>query len=228
MKCPRCVQNIHRAAASCPHCGFTLNEADQRFGTGDVRLSRLADTAGILRRRERDRVGQTMEAFDRRFPQLFIAVYTGALGEIDQLRQFGFWLLNRGAFEDVPVEKPNAAGILMLIDPESKAAGITFGYLLDPFLEEGDTFDCLSRAHSHWLEGRYADGIIKAIQQLETVLRRRCHQARRDRERFQRRVCPQPKIGDTVQQIRSGHRPPASAPGDPPPGAPPQPEEVAP
>ena len=97
----------------------------------------------------------------------------------------------------------------MLIDAESKTAGITFGYLLDPFLEEGDTFDCLTRAHSHWLEGRYADGIIKAIIQLELVLRKRCHQARRDRERFERKVLPAAKVGDMVQRIRSGHRPAA-------------------
>ncbi len=212
MKCPRCVQNIHRAAESCPHCGFTLADSDARFGAEDVRLRCLADTAGLLRRRDRERVEEAMERFSRRFPQLFVAIYTGSLGEIGSLRQFGFWLLNRAAFEDVPLEKPNAAGILIVIDPESKAATMTFGYLLDPFLDESDTFDCLSRAHSHWLEGRHADGILKALAQLETVLKKRCRQARRDRERFERRVCPPARIGDTVLRIRSGHRSSASVP----------------
>lgn len=212
MKCPRCVQRIHRAAASCPHCGFALAEADQRFGTDDVRLSSLADTAGLLRRRERERVERAMEDFNRKFPQLFIAVYTGSLGEVGQLRQFGFWLLNRAAFDDVPVEKPNAAGILLVVDAESKAAGFTFGYMLDPFLEEGDTFDCLTRAHSHWLEGNYADGIVKSIGQLTLVLRKRCRQASRDRERFERKVLPPSKVGDMVHRIRSGHRPAEATP----------------
>ena len=179
-----------------------------RFGGDDVRLSSLADTAGLLPRRDRQRVERAMERFNRKFPQLFIAVYTGALGEVGQLRQFGFWLLNRAAFDDVPVEKPNAAGILLVIDAESKAAGFTFGYLLDPFLEEGDTFDCLTRAHPHWLEGNHADGIVKAISQLAHVLRKRCRQAKRDRERFERKVLPPTKMGDMVHRIRSGHRPP--------------------
>ena len=74
-----------------------------------------------------------MERFGVSFPQMFVSVYTGSLGEISNLRQFGFWLLNRGVFEDVGVEKPNEAGILIVIDPDSKAAGMTFGYLLDPF-----------------------------------------------------------------------------------------------
>ena len=170
MKCPRCVQRIHRAASSCPHCGFSLGDADGRYGAEEVRLRCLTDSAGILRRGERERVESAMERISQRFPQIFVAIYTGSLGEVSNLRQFGFWLLNRSAFEDLPPDKPNEAGILISIDPESKAAGMVFGYLLDPFLDESDTFDCLSRAHAYWLEGRYADGIVRALAHLENVL----------------------------------------------------------
>lgn len=207
MKCPRCVQRIHRAAQSCPHCGFSLADADQRFGADVVRLRSLTDGAGLLRRGERGKVEAAMESIGRRFPQVFVAVYTGSLGEVSNIRQFGFWLLNRAAFEDVPVGKPNESGILLTIDPESKAAGIAFGYLLDPFLEESDTFDCLSRAHAHWLEGRYADGIVKALRQLDSILAKRCRQAKRDPEKFERKVMPPPQMGDLVKRIRAGHRP---------------------
>ncbi len=206
MKCPRCVQRIHRAAASCPHCGFTLADADARFGDEDVRIRSLTDTAGILRRGDRQRVEAAMEKITCRFPQLFVAIYTGSLGEISNIRQFGFWLLNRAAFEDVPVEKPNEAGILITIDPESKAAGMVFGYLLDPFLEEADTFECLSRAHAYWLEGRYADGILRAINHLDSILSKRSRQARRDPEHFERRILGPAHLGDLVRRIRAGHR----------------------
>jgi hypothetical protein len=152
-----------------------------------------------------------MDQITRRFPQIFVAVYTGSLGELANIRQFGFWLLNRSAFEDVPVNKPNEAGILITIDPDSKAAGIVFGYLLDPFLEESDTFDCLSRAHAYWLEGRYADGIVKALAHLDVILRKRSRQARRDPEHFERKVLPPAKMGDVVRRIRTGHRPAPAA-----------------
>lgn len=206
MKCPRCVQRIHRAAESCPHCGFTIADADGRFGHDEVSLRSLTDTAGILRRGERELVEAAMERISVRFPQLFVAVYTGALGEVANMRQFGFWLLNRSAFEDVPVEKPNEAGILLTIDPESKAAGIVFGYLLDPYLGEADTFECLSRAHAYWLEGRYAEGIQKALAHLEGILSKRSRKARRDPEHFQRKVMPPAIMGDLVKRIREGHR----------------------
>jgi hypothetical protein len=182
---------------------------DERFGGEEVRLRCLSDTAGIFPSAERERVEAAMERISRRFPQVFAAVYTGALGEVANIRQFGFWLLNRAAFEDLPADKPNEAGILLTIDPASKAAGFVFGYLLDPFLDEADTFECLSRAHAYWLEERYADGVIKALLHLEGILCKRSRQARRDPEQFLRKVLPPAMRGDVVRRIRAGHRHPA-------------------
>lgn len=179
---------------------------DERFGGEEVRLRCLSDTAGVLKSADRERVAAAMERFSRRFPQVFTAVYTGTLGEVSNIRQFGFWLLNRAAFEDLSVDKPNEGGILLTIDPASKAAGFVFGYLLDPFLGEMDTFECLSRAHAYWLEERYADGIIKTLAHLEGILRKRSSQARRDPEHFLRKVLPPAMRGDVVRKIRAGHR----------------------
>jgi hypothetical protein len=183
-----------------------LADADARFGAEDVQVRCLTDSAGILRRGDRPRVEAAMERITRRFPQVFVAIYTGSLGEVANIRQFGFWLLNRSAFEDVPLQMPNAAGILLTIDPESKAAGMVFGYLLDPFLEEADTFECLSRAHAYWLEGRYADGIVRVLAHLDGILCKRSRQARRDPEYFERKVLPPAQEGDLLRRIRSGHR----------------------
>lgn len=207
MKCPRCVQLIHRAAVVCPHCGFGMPDADRMFGDSEVKLRSLTDAAGIFRRNDRDRLEVEMERIGVVLPQVFVAVYTGNVGEMVNLRQFGFWLLNRGVFEDVPVEKPNEAGILIVIDPDSKVAGITFGYLLDPFLEERDSFDCLSRAHSYWLEGRYTEGLMKCLGQLGKLLKKRARQARRDPEKYERKVAPPVAVGNLVKKIREGNRP---------------------
>ena len=218
MKCPRCVQRIHRAATACPHCGFAIADADHLFGDGEVKLRSLTDAAGLFRRKEREKIEDAMERISTSFPQIFVAVYTGSLGENGNLRQFGFWLLNRGLFEDVPLEKQNEAGILIVIDPDTKSAGMTFGYMLDPFLEERDTFECLSRAHAYWLEGRYADGLLRSVAHLGKLLKKRCRQARRDPEKYERKVSPPMAVEDLVKRIRSGKRPVAETP---------EPEEVA-
>ena len=206
MKCPRCVQVIHRGATVCPHCGFGIAEADAKYGGEDVSLRRLADVAGLIRNRERGQVAAAIDRFGRRFPQLFFAVYTGSGQGGGNLRQFGFWLLNRAAFEDVPVDRPNEAGILLVIDADTKSAAVTWGYLLDPFLTEEDTFQCLSRAHAYWLEGRYAEGTLRMIAQLEKVLKKKAAQARRDPERFERKVAPPPRTGEIARRIREGHK----------------------
>jgi hypothetical protein len=181
-------------------------DADDRFGGEEVRLRCLTDSAGILRRGERERVAAAMERIMRRLPQVFVAVYTGALGELATMRQFGFWLLNRAVFEDLAVDQPNDAGILLTIDPESKAAGMAFGYLLDPFLEEADTFECLSRGHAYWLEQRYAEGLIRALAHLEVILCKRSRQARRDPGHFHRKVLSPVMKGDPLCRIREGQR----------------------
>lgn len=183
-----------------------MADADQMFGDGEVKLRSLTDTAGIFRRSERDKLEYAMNDFGENFPQMFIAVYSGTLGETGSLRQFGFWLMNRGVFEDVDMKKPNEAGVLFVIDPDSKSAGITYGYLLDPFFEEHDSFDCLSRAHSYWLEEKYAEGLLKAIKHLKSILRKRSRQAKKDPERFERKVATPVAVEDLVKKIRSGGR----------------------
>ncbi len=207
MKCPRCVQSIHRAAELCPHCGFSIADADFAYGGDEVSLRSLTDGAGIFGHGQRERVEAAMERVSRRFPQLFVAVYTGSLGEVANIRQFGFWLLNRAAFEDVPADKPNETGILITIDPESKAAGMVFGYALDALLDESDTFECLSRAHGHWLEGRYAEGLVKLLAHLEGILIKRSRQVRRDPGHFRRKLMPPTLSRDGLKRMRDGHVP---------------------
>ncbi len=202
MKCPRCVQQIHRAAAACPHCGFSLSDADQLFGNEEIKLRSLTDAAGIFRRHERDLLEDVMDRITHAFPQVFVAIYTGSMGESGQIRQFGFWLLNRGVFEDVPIEKPNENGILIVIDPDTKTAGMTHGYLLDPYLDEKDSFDCLSRAHAYWLEGRYAEGALRSLRALEQLLKKRCRQARRDPEKYERKYGKSGGVRDVVKKLR--------------------------
>lgn len=169
MKCPRCLQPIHRAAEECPLCGFSVSDADRMFGM-PKRIGILSDEAGIIRKHERDRVLLALRHLNQKFPQIFAALHTGASGHIRHLRPFAFWLLNRSTFTDLPESLANQHGILLLLDPAIKSATISFGYMLEPFLDEHDTFECLSRAHAYWLDGHYAEGTLKALAHLEQVL----------------------------------------------------------
>lgn len=202
MKCPRCVQKIHRGAETCPHCGFALGLVDADFSRHDRVVKCLADRAGLMRRTERNRVQLAIDRFNHRFPQLFFCVYTAAFPEAMQLRTFGFWLLNRGKFSEV-ANRANAAGILLVMDVERKAAGLSYGYHLEPYFDESDSFECLSKAHPYWLEGKHDEGIIMLLKTLTTILERTCRQAKRSPEKFAKKVVPPPQLSSLVEKIRS-------------------------
>ena len=182
MRCPRCVQTIHRSAAQCPHCGFTLTDLDELYGADEVRLKRLSDMAGALRLRERHKLEAVLDEFQVSFPQLFFSVYYGALEDRTNIRQFGMWLLNHAAYEDVEINRPNDGGVLLLVDLNTKVASITYGYLLDPFLSEDDTFNILAKAHPHLLQGNHLKASLVVIRHLSRVLKRRSKQAHRHPE----------------------------------------------
>ena len=174
-------------------------------GTGSISQRRLADMAGLMRSRDRVRVSAALDRFCRRFPQLFFAVYTSSGTVVEDLRQYGFWMLNRANFEDLSEGKTNDGGILLVMDAESKSASVTWGYLLDPYLSEEDTFICMSRAHAYWLESRFADGTIRMLEQLENILRKRVSQARRDPGKFEKKVAAPVHTGEVARRIREGH-----------------------
>ena len=120
MKCPRCVQRVHRSARQCPHCGFSIIDADEEFGA-QVKLSCLTDSAGVLRRKERQKAKEVLAGFQRNFPQLFFAAYFGAFKEIPNLRQFGFW---QGAFVDSTAPKLLQTYPLSTTAPTKKLANL--------------------------------------------------------------------------------------------------------
>lgn len=182
-----------------------MKDVDLLFGADDVRLAALSDAAGVLRAKERKEVRLLMNEFERRFPQLFFAVYIGAFEEVSHLRQFGFWLLNRGAFVDVEVSRPNACGVLLSIDVSGKAAGLTYGYSLHPFLDEDDTFSALSIGHPYFLQGQYYKGIENVLRKLDRTLARRAKRAKKDPSRYQEEL-PSEGTGELLERIRSRHR----------------------
>ncbi len=179
MKCPRCVQRIHRAAENCPHCGFSAADVDEVFGAENVDLRKFTDSAGVLRQREREPVRVLLERFEDQFPQLFFAIYIGAFQEMPDLRQFGFWMLNRARYVDVAEERGNDFGILLVFDVSGKELGLTIGYGLSPFWEEKWHFEILAAAHPYLLQGEYPGALRAILKKTSRVLKKCARRARR-------------------------------------------------
>lgn len=169
-------------------------------------MRRLSDAAGVLRLKERKKVEKWFDHFEASFPQLFFSVYYGSLDERSNIRQFGMWLLNRGAFEDVELTRPNDGGVLLVIDVNSKTAFIANGYLLDIYFKEEDSFRILSKAHPHLLQGNYCKALKIVMGKLTSTLKKRSRKANRNPDKYQRQVGrPQQEMGDILQRIRTSH-----------------------
>lgn len=201
------MQKIHRGADSCPHCGFTMTHAEEVFGQEDVRLRKFADVAGVFRMKEREPMRRVLERFEKKFPQLFVSVYLGAFEEMNSLRQFGFWMLNRAAYEDVDLERPNENGILIVVDVNAKTAAITFGYSLMPYLDEDSTFAALSAGHPMFLQSDYLSALKSVVGRLEKILVRGWRRVRKDPESVLARGGQSPKrAAEQLEGIREGNR----------------------
>lgn len=183
-----------------------MTHADEVFGGQDVRVRKFADVAGVLRMKEREPMRRVLEKFEAKFPQLFVSVYLGAFEDLNNLRQFGFWMLNRAAYEDVDLERPNECGILIVVDVNAKSASITFGYALQPYLDEESTFAALSAGHPMFLQSDYLSALTAVIRKLERTLIRGWKRARRDPESVLAESGQKPKkVGEMLEGIREGN-----------------------
>ena len=165
--------------------------ADEKYGAEDVSLNKFTDAAGVLRMKERGPMRKVLERFEAKFPQLFVSIYLGAFDDLDNIRQFGFWMLNRADYVDLDRDRPNENGILILIDVNSKSASISFGYALLPYLDEDMTFAALSAGHPSFLQGDFLNALTTVVQRLEGYLLKGWKRVKKD---------PASLFADTGQQ----------------------------
>ena len=190
MKCPRCVQSVSSGREQCGRCGFQLSCLDEEFGRDVVLLDRLTDAAHCLRVRERDALSQLLDDFEEEFPQLFAAVYFGALPELTSIRQFGFWLINHAAIPSLDISKPNEQGVLIVVDLQSRVIGVTLGYMLERYVSAKDLERCLRAARTHLFAGDFHRGVTVFVRKLSHVLRKVARRARRHPEQYAPQVRP--------------------------------------
>lgn len=184
-----------------------MADVDEVFGDEEVRLRKFTDSAGVLRQREREPMRVLLERFEDQFPQLFFAIYIGAFQEMPCLRQFGFWMLNRARYVDVPDERTNEFGVLLVMDVSGKEIGLTMGYGLAPFWSDAKSFDVLAAAHPYLLQGEHLAALRVVLKKTARILKKGAKRANRSR-------LPDPKpvasnnaeVNERAQKIRADRR----------------------
>lgn len=168
--CPRCARLLRLTEPACASCGFSLAEADARFGSFRVKLPRLVDAVGAFGAAERDRYGAAVEAFEARFPQLMWATYIAELPGDVNLRELGFWMVNRAVVQST--DRANDRIIMLCINHATRGASITLGYFPEQHLAEEDLAATLEACRQPLASRRFAEFACACVDHLSSRLRR--------------------------------------------------------
>lgn len=168
--CPRCSEPLHRGHLACPVCGFSLRDADATFGSKRVRLQRLIDATATISDEHTEQLNRRLDRFESDFPQLVFAAYIADLSADINLRELGFWLINR-AILDSP--RGNDQAILLCIDSQHLSASLSLGYLPEQHLSEEALAAVLEEARPHLAARHYARLISSCVNSLTSELRKK-------------------------------------------------------
>ncbi|MCB1093440.1 MAG: TPM domain-containing protein, partial [Verrucomicrobiae bacterium] len=170
MKCPHCSRPVDHEADTCYSCGYSLSAAESVFGRNYVQMSRLHDAAHCLRKPERDALEDILDQLEMRFPQMLFCIYLGALTKEVRLNELGFWLLNHAEVRGADYARSNENGVLLLIDVNTKQAGISLGYVTEVLMPEDEGYRCLQAARPYLVNGAYGQALAILLRRVGRVL----------------------------------------------------------
>lgn len=139
--CPKCLHNFHRGAESlCPHCGFSLENLDKKYGRDSIPYRRVCDNAGALRQQDRVKLNALLEKLERRIPPVLLSVYFPNILEPFSLIPHSFWVMNHLTVDEAGF--PSHQGpldpqwlLILVLDVRTDTACFMWGYELDPYVE---------------------------------------------------------------------------------------------
>jgi len=145
----------------------------------DKKVKRPHDVAGVLRIAQRREIERWVDKVEKLFPDLFLGVALVAMGDTEDVRSYGFWLMNRGEFEGVPETAYAEGGVLLIFDVNKKEVCLHFGYLLDEVVDEREAYEVVSKAHPYLLEFDYMRAVEVMLGGLKNYLKKLSRDARK-------------------------------------------------
>ncbi len=161
-----------------------MQAACELYGAEAVVAARLMDVEGVLAEETKTGMTGTLEAFEARFPQLFLLMYLGPLPAPVSPRQFAFWLLNHAAVPDMDATRPNERGLLLVVDPQGGTAVLASGYYLENFIRQEELDAVLRAAVKDFGRHDFAAALETVAVGLAELLKKRAEDVARFPKRF--------------------------------------------
>lgn len=179
------------------------------YGAEAVVAARLMDVEGVLPEEAGKKIVETLEAFESRFPQLFLLMYLGPLPAPVSPRQFAFWLLNHAAVPDMDAMRPNERGLLLVVDPQGGTAVLASGYYLENFVSQEELDAVLRGAVKDFGRHDFAGALETVAIGLAELLKKRAKEV----ARYPKRFLPAPGPPSSFPNlVRTGEAAPAVLP----------------
>ena len=124
-----------------------------------TQLRLLNDGAGILRVNDRRQVEQWIKKFNKEFPTCYFTVHTVDLKDHENAQSYGIWALNEPSYSDLPTSSRDDSGLCLVIDVHKKQAAISYGYQLEPYLNDELCFNAIANAHPYMLDHSYIEAL---------------------------------------------------------------------
>lgn len=170
--CPYCAQKFYQGAESCPQCGYSFEQAQEKFGKNPYDLRRINDKAGCLKKTAREHLTKKLAKWEKKCPQLTLAVHIPLSIERQNIRQYALWALNSAQPKTADFERDISLSstLLLILDINNKAVAFSYGYELNDFLSEDSLYPALSAGDLSLRDGLYEQAISLIMRQAFKIL----------------------------------------------------------
>lgn len=171
MKCPSCLKPLEAPVPRCPECRLSLQRLDTKFGLVPAHSRFLTDRTGQLPLDEMNQLRAALRLFQKKFPQSLFSIFVMELARGTSVTEYAFWLANRAKFSSAEKTGGENFSLLLVIDLAGKAAALTVGYGLEPYVSEQDLKSILDDFANGMRDGGLADGLRACIDSMTRRLR---------------------------------------------------------
>lgn len=179
--CPCCAQKFHHEAEYCPHCGFSFRTASEKFGEYKISTRRIDDKAGCLKKAQRENLSKKLEKLEAKCPPALFAVHIPLTLERQQLRQYATWALNTMSIGESDLDRPDWT-LLLVLDVNNKAVTFSYGYKLEPYLDENDLYPALITGAAYLRDAQFEQAIALIMKKAQKILIHKITQMRKHRK----------------------------------------------
>jgi uncharacterized membrane protein YgcG len=158
MKCPHCGWIADQVVEVCAGCGFSLPQLRVPAHLQLARQNTVNDFAGLFGDAERAQLTQRLHALSERMGGVLVLVTVPSVAPL-MPSEYAFWLYHHWQLP------PN--GLLLLIALGERHIESEVGLAWEPFLGDVETGDALQAALPLFREGRFAEGVLTALNVIE-------------------------------------------------------------